>query len=781
MNNKIEQEDEEEEEEEEEQQQDCRRSIMTKVPIMNMKVRMMVIMLLFVVVVVIQRSAMTIPSSSTDADADDVSGWSLFTVKNDHHASFVCHSHESATSSKRYDAPAAIPLCDDVIQALTDSFPGIDLQYADDVQQQKKKNLALFKGSRRQEASLSRRVLLSSVESESETMPDLSSCGEERNDNTWILTINILGSLFCISFMALASGLFLGFMTLDPLSLRIKIRASVDTEEREYCTKLLPVVENQHRLLVTLLIVDAIAYEALPLFVDKLVPSWAAVLLSVTFLLVFGEILPSAVITGPDQLRLASELTPLMTFFLWFLWPFAGPLTWLLDTLVPHDDSDETEAYNRGELSALIKIQLEDRQNKGRVVTSGLTPHTGRLRSSINDRQLRQEMQDAHKQPSFRVPDQSRGWRKLKREIMEAVEQRHLEQQEQQQQQNQVIIDGDSFQLNGNASRHHRRTSSFGSHEDSVHSHSTPPAYEQMAPPLHQAEVRVVEGALKMRLGCAWDVYTPLRQIFTLPSNLQLDRNVIADIYSEGYSRVPVYDPLPPPNQHRKYAVRGVLMVRQLIMIDWADKRPVDSLPLYTPPCVSPRMNLVDLLQILQKGGSHIAFVCAGPDLANTALEDGKPIPIQAGFMGLVTLEDVLEAILQDRIYDEEDIAERVMAGATLTQWAKKIQRFYRKRRQSVKNSSIVQRRDVIHGSRSTANDRSSSEATNGPIDSAPAIKSNRTKVSESISRMDISDLDGSVEGSTVSREQVIPEDFDLEVGQGSGEPISEKTPLIKP
>jgi len=257
----------EEEELKEEQQQDCRLSIMAKVPIMKMKLRMMVIMLLFVVVVVIQKSVMTIPSSSTDADADDVSGWSLFTDRNDHHASFVCHSHQSITSSKRYDAPAAIPLCDDVIQALTDSFPGIDLQYADDVQQQKKKNLALFKGSRRQEASLSRRVLLSSVESESETMPDLSSCGEERNDNTWILTINILGSLFCISFMALASGLFLGFMTLDPLSLRIKIRASVDTEEREYCTKLLPVVENQHRLLVTLLIVDAIAYEALPLFV----------------------------------------------------------------------------------------------------------------------------------------------------------------------------------------------------------------------------------------------------------------------------------------------------------------------------------------------------------------------------------------------------------------------------------------------------------------------------------------------------------------------------------
>lgn len=143
-----------------------------------------------------------------------------------------------------------------------------------------------------------------------------------------------------------------------------------------------------------------------------------------------------------------------------------------------------------------------------------------------------------------------------------------------------------------------------------------------------------------------------------------------------------MYERPPPPHQDRKYAIRGVLMTRHLIMIDWADERLVSSLPLYTPPCVSPRMNLVDLLQLLQQGGSHIAFVCAGPDVANQALEDDRPIPVEAGFMGLVTLEDVLEAILQARIYDEDDVADRDLASATLTQWAAKIlQRFYRRKR----------------------------------------------------------------------------------------------------
>jgi CBS domain containing-hemolysin-like protein len=114
-------------------------------------------------------------------------------------------------------------------------------------------------------------------------------------------------------------------------------------------------------------------------------------------------------------------------------------------------------------------------------------------------------------------------------------------------------------------------------------------------------------------------------------------------------------------------------MTRQLIMIDWLDERPVSSLPLYSPPCISPRMNLIDVLQLLQKGGSHIAFVCAGPDLAHQALEEGRAIPIESGFMGLITLEDVLEAILQDHIYDEEDVSDRDLASALLTQWAAKV------------------------------------------------------------------------------------------------------------
>lgn len=45
-------------------------------------------------------------------------------------------------------------------------------------------------------------------------------------------------------------------------------------------------------------------------------------------------------------------------------------------------------------------------------------------------------------------------------------------------------------------------------------------------------------------------------------------------------------------------------------------------------------------------------------------LSVNSAIPVEAGFMGIVTLQDVLESVLQERIYDEEDIAQRHLASA---------------------------------------------------------------------------------------------------------------------
>ena len=50
-------------------------------------------------------------------------------------------------------------------------------------------------------------------------------------------------------------------------------------------------MKNQHLLLCTLLIGNSLAMEALPIFLDTLVPPYVAILISVTLILAFGEVL----------------------------------------------------------------------------------------------------------------------------------------------------------------------------------------------------------------------------------------------------------------------------------------------------------------------------------------------------------------------------------------------------------------------------------------------------------------------------------------------------------
>jgi hypothetical protein len=92
-------------------------------------------------------------------------------------------------------------------------------------------------------------------------------------------------ALFCVMVAAMAAGLTMGMLSLDPLMLLVKIRASRSPEEKSQAEALLPIVQQHHLLLVTLLLLNSLANEALPLFLEKLVSPIVSVLLSVSFLL----------------------------------------------------------------------------------------------------------------------------------------------------------------------------------------------------------------------------------------------------------------------------------------------------------------------------------------------------------------------------------------------------------------------------------------------------------------------------------------------------------------
>lgn len=74
--------------------------------------------------------------------------------------------------------------------------------------------------------------------------------------------------------------------------------------------------------------------EALPISLDKLLPSWAAIVCSVTGVLAFGEIIPQALCTGPSQNKIAVLMCPIVKLLMWLTCPISWPISKLLDKLM---------------------------------------------------------------------------------------------------------------------------------------------------------------------------------------------------------------------------------------------------------------------------------------------------------------------------------------------------------------------------------------------------------------------------------------------------------------
>ena len=96
----------------------------------------------------------------------------------------------------------------------------------------------------------------------------------------------------------------------------------------------MPVLANHHWLLVTLLLSNAVALEALPIFLDRVVPSAYAVLISVVAVLFVGEVIPQAICIGPRQLQIAGLLSPVVLCLMYLTAPVSWPLAKALDAIL---------------------------------------------------------------------------------------------------------------------------------------------------------------------------------------------------------------------------------------------------------------------------------------------------------------------------------------------------------------------------------------------------------------------------------------------------------------
>ncbi|XP_027930527.1 DUF21 domain-containing protein At2g14520-like [Vigna unguiculata] len=186
--------------------------------------------------------------------------------------------------------------------------------------------------------------------------------------------MRLLIIVLLVLFAGLMSGLTLGLMSLSLVDLEVLAKSGTP-QDRKHAAKILPVVRNQHLLLCTLLICNAAAMEALPIFLDSLVVAWGAVLISVTLILLFGEIIPQS-ICSRYGLAIGATVAPVVRVLVWICFPVAYPISKLLDYLLGHRHE---ALFRRAELKTLVNLHGNEAGKGGELTHDETTIIAGAL------------------------------------------------------------------------------------------------------------------------------------------------------------------------------------------------------------------------------------------------------------------------------------------------------------------------------------------------------------------------------------------------------------------
>lgn len=303
-------------------------------------------------------------------------------------------------------------------------------------------------------------------------------------------------SCFLVLFAGIMSGLTLGLMSLGLVELEILQRSGTPSEKKQ-AAAILPVVQKQHQLLVTLLLCNAAAMEALPIYLDKLFNQYVAIILSVTFVLFFGEVIPQSICTRYG-LAVGANFVCLVRVLMIICYPIAYPIGKILDWVLGHNEA----LFRRAQLKVLVSIHGQE-AGKGGELT----------------------------------------------------------------------------------------------HD----------------------ETTIISGALDLTEKTAEEAMTPIESTFSLDVNSKLDWEAMGKILARGHSRVPVYSGNPKN-------VIGLLLVKSLLTVRPETETPVSAVSIRRIPRVPADMPLYDILNEFQKGSSHMAAVVKtkGKSKALPAIEGEK-------------------------------------------------------------------------------------------------------------------------------------------------------------
>lgn len=184
----------------------------------------------------------------------------------------------------------------------------------------------------------------------------------------------LLSAIGLVITAGIMSGLTLGLMSLDDVEMEI-LSQSGSVKEKHYARKIRPCLKNPHKLLVTLVLWNAVAAEALPLVLDRITDPVTAVILSVTVVLMFGEIIPQAICSS-HGLAIGSLFAPVVKMLLVVTSPVSVPISAILDVVIGHRHS---ALFRRAQLKTFVDLHEKSKPYGGSLSTDEITIIKGAL------------------------------------------------------------------------------------------------------------------------------------------------------------------------------------------------------------------------------------------------------------------------------------------------------------------------------------------------------------------------------------------------------------------
>lgn len=160
---------------------------------------------------------------------------------------------------------------------------------------------------------------------------------------------------FLVIIGGIGAGLTIGLMSLDQTNLEILKKSGTPTQQK-YAARIEPIRRNSHLLLVSLLLLNTVVNESLPVIFHTIhLDGWQAVLISTALIVIFGEIIPQAICSRYGMAIGAFFAWPVRILMI-LIYPITWPIAKLLDAVL---GTHQGIVYRRAELKELVELHGE--------------------------------------------------------------------------------------------------------------------------------------------------------------------------------------------------------------------------------------------------------------------------------------------------------------------------------------------------------------------------------------------------------------------------------------